>query len=55
MVVMNRLMLTVLAAAALYGSSAKDDDDKTGKNNKDLVSPEMLDMTVSSAASFTGA
>lgn len=54
MVVMNRLMLTVLAAAALLGSCSKDDDDKTGNNNKDLVSPEILDMTVSSAASFTG-
>lgn len=52
---MNRLIITTLAAAALLGSCSKDDDDKTGGNGRELVSPEMADMAVSSATAFTGA
>lgn len=53
MVVMNKLMLTVLAASALFGSCSKDDDDKI-PNTEELVSPELLNMAVSSTTAFTG-
>lgn len=52
---MNRSIITMLIAAALLGSCSNDDDDKTGNDGRQLVSPEMADMAVSSTTAFTGA
>lgn len=51
---MNKLMLTALAAATLFGSCSKDDD-KTNNNGEDLISPQIEDMAVSATSFFTGA
>lgn len=51
---MNKLIFPMLAAAALFSSCIKDNDDKN-QNNKDLITPEIANMAVSSSASFSGA
>lgn len=54
---MNKLLLSMMAAAAVLGGCSNDDD----KNNsgqvtdKDLITPELARMAVSTTSSFTGA
>lgn len=55
MVMMNKSILMVLAVAVLSVSCSNDDDDKGSDEGGKLISPEMENMALSPAATFTGA
>ena len=55
MVMMNKSILMVLVITVLSVSCSNDDDDKVSDDSGKLISPEMENMALSSAATFTGA